>query len=113
MNDGFLSLATRPFKHYFDFAGRSRRKEYVYNFIFVVMVSFCVGLYASFTGADIKILGDILQLVVLIPSIAVIVRRLHDTDHRGWWILVPLVNLYFLLSNGQVGPNRFGPDPKQ
>jgi uncharacterized membrane protein YhaH (DUF805 family) len=37
---------------------------------------------------------------------------MHDTDHSGWWLLAPFVNIFFLLSNGTVGTNRFGEDPK-
>jgi uncharacterized membrane protein YhaH (DUF805 family) len=92
---------------------RIRRKEYFYYLALVMIVSFFVGIYAGFTGTDVQTLTAIIQLGILIPSIAVAVRRMHDTDHRGWWILVPLVNLIFLLTNGKIGPNRFGDDPKQ
>jgi uncharacterized membrane protein YhaH (DUF805 family) len=111
--DGFIALATAPFTRYFDFSGRSRRKEYFYFLIFVLVASFAVGIYAGFTKTDVKILTAIIELGVFVPSLAVGVRRMHDTDHRGWWLLVPLVNLYFVFSKGQVGPNRFGNDPKQ
>jgi uncharacterized membrane protein YhaH (DUF805 family) len=111
-SDGFFALATAPFIRYFDFAGRSRRKEYFYFLIFVTLVSFCVGLFAGFTKTDSNTLAAIIQLVVLIPSIAVGVRRMHDTDHRGWWLLVPLANFYLVFCKGQAGPNRFGQDPK-
>ncbi len=52
------------------------------------------------------------QLAVPIPSIAVGFRRMHDIDHSGWWLLVPIVNLVFAVSEGTQGYNRFGPDPK-
>lgn len=58
------------------------------------------------------ILGMIYSLGVLTPGIAVVVRRMHDTDHSGWWLLVPIVNLVFAVSDGTRGDNRFGPDPK-
>ena len=52
------------------------------------------------------------SLAVLLPAIAVAVRRMHDTDHSGWWILVPFVNFVFAVTEGTNGPNRFGADPK-
>lgn len=50
----------------------------------------------------------IFSIVVFIPSLSVGVRRLHDTNRSGWWILVPIVNLVFLLQKSDPGPNRFG-----
>lgn len=58
------------------------------------------------------IIGTIYSLAVLVPSIAVGVRRRHDTDHSGWWLLLPFVNLYFACIDGTPGINRFGPGPK-
>ncbi len=59
------------------------------------------------------------SLIIFIPALAVVIRRLHDTDRSGWWILisiVPLIGmivlLVFYVSEGTRGPNRFGPDPK-
>ena len=65
------------------------------------------------------VLGIIFSLATLIPGIAVGIRRLHDTDRSGWWLLIAfvpfigaLVLLVFFLLDGTSGPNRFGPDPK-
>ncbi|WP_422058671.1 DUF805 domain-containing protein [Sphingomonas sp.] len=96
-----------PFKRYFDFSGRSRRKEYWMYTLFVVIVSIvlaivdsALGLDGGATGdADMTgpasaarggLLGNIFALATLIPSLAVGVRRLHDLDRSGWWILLPL-----------------------
>ncbi|MCJ7520058.1 MAG: DUF805 domain-containing protein, partial [Anaerolineaceae bacterium] len=49
---------------------------------------------------------------IAIPLMAVGVRRMHDTDHSGWWILVPIVNIVFALIEGTKGDNKYGPDPK-
>jgi uncharacterized membrane protein YhaH (DUF805 family) len=57
-------------------------------------------------------LGYYLRLVVLVPTIAVAVRRMHDTNHRGWWILLPLVNLVLTVTKGDAARNRFGLPPK-
>jgi uncharacterized membrane protein YhaH (DUF805 family) len=58
-------------------------------------------------------IASIVVLVVnLLPSLAVSVRRAHDSDKSGWWILVPIYNFLLMCFPGTVGPNRFGPDPK-
>lgn len=100
-----------PFKRYFDFKGRSRRKELWMYTLFVIMVSIvlmfldsALGLGGSTTGdtelTDTSMaaagaasggwLTTIFSLATLIPSIAVSVRRLHDLDRTGWWILLPV-----------------------
>ncbi|MCT2559170.1 DUF805 domain-containing protein [Tsuneonella sp. YG55] len=137
-----------PFKRYAEFSGRSRRMEYwmftLLNVIVVTVLMFIVlgaggaagvldaeasgdpsaGLAALFGGMGLLIL--VWFLVILIPSIAVTVRRLHDRDMSGWWYLgaiiggmIPylgfLVSIAFLVLMalpGTPGPNRFGPDPK-
>jgi uncharacterized membrane protein YhaH (DUF805 family) len=102
-------------KKYAVFNGRARRKEYWMFFLFNVIICFALGfimgLAHSPSGAN--TLVDIYQLAILIPSIAVGVRRMHDTDHSGWWIIVPIVNLVFACTEGTPGENRFGEDPKQ
>ena len=57
-------------------------------------------------------LGLIYSLAVLIPGIAVGVRRMHDVDKSGWFLLIPFYNLYLAVTEGTQGANRFGPDPK-
>jgi hypothetical protein len=69
--------------------------------------------YAVFSGRDGPgVLGKLYVLIVLIPSIAVGVRRMHDTDHSGWWLLLPIVNLVFLVQDSKQSDNRFGSNPK-
>ncbi|ABC63894.1 DUF805 domain-containing protein [Erythrobacter litoralis] len=137
-----------PFRRYFDFSGRSRRKEFwmfallnviVYAVLMVLMFGLGSGteamlaadpddpfaIYgAMFGGLGILIL--IWGLIVLIPSVAVSVRRLHDRDLSGWWYLaviigslIPIVGflvsigfLVLMALPGTEGANRFGPDPK-
>ena len=111
-------------KKYADFSGRARRKEYwffvLFNIIISVVLTVCdvfMGTYSA--AASIGILTGIYTLAVLIPGIAVSVRRLHDTDRSGWWlliVLVPLIGwivlLIFMLIDGQPGQNAYGPSPK-
>ena len=66
------------------------------------------------------ILPGIYLLGVLVPSIAVGIRRLHDIDKSGWWVLLvflpaigSIILLFFAIQPGSIGENRFGPDPKQ
>lgn len=104
-SDAFLELAMQPLKKYADFQGRARRKEYWY-FILIC------GVLGGVLGAINTFLYAIFWLGVLIPSIAAGVRRLHDTDRSGWWLIVPIVGFVFLCLDGQPGLNRFGASPK-
>ena len=92
-------------KKYAVFDGRARRKEYWMFFLINFIIAVVLGLIET-------IVGTIYELVVLIPSIAVGVRRMHDTDRSGWWLLLPLVNLVFLAQEGHPGDNQYGLNPK-
>jgi len=102
---GFGEAITRGFKNYVNFSGRASRSE----FWWWTLLSFVLGL--------IPIVGFIYGLAALIPSIALCVRRLHDTGRCGWWLLlalVPLVGLvliYFYTQPSQEGSNEYGPVP--
>jgi uncharacterized membrane protein YhaH (DUF805 family) len=107
------------FKRYADFSGRSRRKEFWFFKLFDWLVS--VGLI--FTGVALRpAVGTEIALVFMylwigyylgayIPTIAVAVRRLHDTGHSGWWIIVPFYNIYLLFKKGDEGYNEYGEEP--
>ena len=111
-------------KKYAVFSGRSRRKEYWMFVLFNIIVSIVLAIVDTMTGTmsaayGIGLLGGIYSLLVLIPSIAVGVRRLHDTDRSGWWLLIALIPLIgaiilivFFCIDSTPGENRFGPNPK-
>lgn len=112
-------------RNYVGFEGRARRKEYwmfvLFNVIaaIVAMVLDNVLGLASSQYAGYGPIYGLYLLAVLLPSLAVGVRRLHDTDRSGWWMLlgfVPILGaivlLVFMVIEGTPGPNRFGPDPK-
>ncbi|MBL0545369.1 DUF805 domain-containing protein [Aeromonas jandaei] len=106
-------------KQYAVFSGRARRTEYWMFVLCNVVFMLLVGMVDRLIGSDKEILSAIYSLAVLLPSLAVAVRRLHDTDRSGWWLLIglipvigTLVLIYFMVCNGQQGPNRFGDDPK-
>src|SRR5215203_447722 len=112
-------------KKYAVFSGRSRRAEYWYfvlvNLIVVIVLSLIDTLLGTFNVVQgVGLLSGIYGLAVLIPSLAVTVRRLHDIDRTGWWIfinLIPLIGtivlLVFAVTDGTPGSNRYGPNPKE
>ncbi len=97
-------------QNYVTFAGRARRKEYWMFVIFNVLITMVL----TFIGVTIRLpfLGNIYSLAVLIPSIAVSVRRMHDTGKSGWYCLIPVYNLVLACKEGNKGENSYGPDPK-
>jgi uncharacterized membrane protein YhaH (DUF805 family) len=103
-------------KQYTDFSGRARRKEYWMFFLFNILVAFVLGFTTGFLSAVLEInlgfISIIYTLGILIPSIAVGVRRLHDINRSGWLLIVPIVGFVFLFFNGHENENRFGKDPK-
>ena len=120
-----MSYYLEALKKYAVFSGRSRRAKYWYfvlfNIIVGVVLALVDGLIGTTTGvANVGILSGIYGLAILIPSIAVTVRRLHDIDRTGWWIfinLIPLIGsivlLVFAVTPGTPGNNRYGPNPKE
>lgn len=97
-------------KNYAVFSGRARRSEYWYFALFntiIAIILVIVGYAIGFT-----FLNSLYSLAVLIPSIAVGVRRMHDVDKSGWFLLIPLYNLILACTEGTNGPNDYGDDPK-
>lgn len=97
-------------KNYAGFSGRARRKEYWMFYLINVIISILLSVIG--TAIDFIFLGNIYSLALLVPTIAVGVRRMHDTNHSGWFLLVPFYNLYLLCINGDAGENKYGADPK-
>jgi uncharacterized membrane protein YhaH (DUF805 family) len=100
----FQTAIRSGFQNYANFKGRASRAEYWWWALFTVILSF---LLSSINSS----LGDLGSLVTLLPSIAVAIRRVHDVDRAGWFILVPFYNLYLVLRRGDSAENRFGPPP--
>lgn len=111
-------------RKYAVFNGRSRRREYWYYFLINFLIITALLLIDDQLGwinqeAGMGVLSGIYALAVLIPGIAVAVRRLHDSDRTGWWVLIalipiigPIVLIFFLIQDSTPGENRFGPNPK-
>jgi uncharacterized membrane protein YhaH (DUF805 family) len=106
------SWYVRVLKKYAVFAGRASRKEYWMFALVSALVSIGLIIVENLMGSHAAMLSNLYSLAVLVPSIAVGVRRLHDTDRSGWWLVLPIVNIVFLAFEGQRGGNRFGEDPK-
>lgn len=103
--------------NYANFNGRARRKEYWMFVLINLIISILVGVVSGFLVRMTNIpylaaLSSLYSLAVLIPSIAVAVRRAHDSGKSGWFILIPIYNLYLMLIDGQPGENQYGPNPK-
>jgi uncharacterized membrane protein YhaH (DUF805 family) len=102
---------------YATFSGRSSRTEYwtffFGNFVLGFCLGFSLGIYGAVTKTQppINLLGGFLQLALFVPSLAVGVRRMHDRNHSGWWLLFPFVNFVMLCLPGTEGSNHYGPDP--
>ena len=104
------------------FDGRARRKEYwtffLVNFIIAVVMGFMAGILWSILGLVVNIALWVYALAIIVPSIAVAVRRLHDTGRSGWWVLIgfiPIIGLVlivFLIQDSAPGENEYGPNPK-
>ena len=107
------------FSQYANFSGRARRSEYWYFVLMTMIVEFVLSLLSVVLGDLAVILSGIWGLAVLVPTLAVVWRRLHDTGRSGAWafiVFVPLVGwiilLVFLCRDSQPGDNQYGPNPK-
>lgn len=112
-------------KKYAVFSGRAGRREYwlfvLWNTLIFLALYLLTVLLVHLVVLDriLAVITVLYVLAVIIPSIAVAVRRLHDSNHRGWWFLIDLIPgaggivlLIFMVIDGTPGENRFGPDPK-
>ena len=128
---GFGEAVRTCFNKYVTFSGRARRSEYWWWALFIIIGQAVFGVIDRMLfGAQLVQMGDMMVeaqtgplgglfgLVTLLPGISVMVRRLHDTGHSGWWFwinLIPIVGwiifLYWMIKAGDVGDNAFGSDP--
>jgi uncharacterized membrane protein YhaH (DUF805 family) len=104
---------TKVLSNYFTIKGRACRTEYWMFALFNLLGAFSINIFFVVLGMASLVQGavSLLHLFVLIPSITVGIRRMHDTNRSGWWLLLPFVNLIFLCLPGNQGPNRYGADP--
>ncbi len=100
------------FENYANFSGRARRQEYWMFFLVNIIISFVLGFVTGLISPSLVIIANIYSLAVLLPGIAVGVRRMHDVGKSGWFIIIPFYNLYLCCIEGEKGPNQYGADPK-
>ncbi|MEO7259715.1 MAG: DUF805 domain-containing protein [Jatrophihabitantaceae bacterium] len=113
----FADAIRTVFSKYATFSGRARRSEFWWFALFLVIVNIVLRILDR--AMDNPVLGLIVGLALVLPSLAVTVRRLHDTGRSGWWILIgliPLIGAIVLLvfecQDSQPGSNKYGPSPK-
>lgn len=104
-------------KNYAISNGRASRKEYWMFTLFNLIISFSLGIFvvglSVITKTDQTVLYNIYNLAVFVPSITVGIRKMHDTDRNGWWCVVPIINLVYLIEAGHPETNKYDPAPNQ
>lgn len=117
---GFGQAIASCFKNYIGFEGRACRSEYWFFVLFGILAGIATSILdlVLFPGNEISPINALFSLAILLPSIAVGVRRLHDIDKSGWWMLLwflPIVGWIILIiwaaTRGDEASNRFGSDP--
>lgn len=119
-----MNWVMKALKQYADFNGRSQRTEYWLFVLFVIVVSVVLSMIdkmiGTYSDSGVGLLSGIFSLAVLLPGIAVGIRRLHDTGRSGWWLLIALVPLIgeivlivFMVQDSVPGTNAYGPSPKE
>ena len=116
-NYGFVDWAMKCLKNYVNFSGRARRKEYWYFYLFQILVGLIIGIILGIAGISdqsMDVLSGLLSLAFLLPTLAVGVRRLHDVNRSGWWMLIAftiigLIPLFiWAVSETKPEPNQWG-----
>lgn len=111
---------------YATFTGRARRQEFWMYLLSVIIINVALGILTTILGAIAGFLGTIMGLVsglfglaILVPTLAIWMRRLHDTGKSGWWLLIGLIPfvgqivlIVFAVLDSQPGDNQYGPNPK-
>jgi uncharacterized membrane protein YhaH (DUF805 family) len=115
----FSQAIASGFRNYVNFSGRAARSEYWYWTLFVILVAVVTTILdtAIFPQNELGPINTVATVILFLPGLAVSVRRLHDIDRTGWWILLALTIIGIILLivwaciKGTQGSNRFGPDP--
>lgn len=111
-----MNYFIQALKQFADFKGRARRKEYWMFYLFYIVIYIILSMVDMALGTF--ILTSVFAIALLIPSISIAARRLHDTGRTGWWqliLFVPLIGfivmLIFLVQDSH-DDNQYGPNPK-
>ena len=110
----FSEAVKSGFDHYVKFDGRADRPAFWWWFLFTILAAIAAEIVDAIIGTHFIYL--IVALALILPNLSVAIRRLHDTDRTGWWILIGLIPivgfivlLIFYLQDGDDGPNKYGP----
>ena len=117
----FQEAVESVFRQYANFDGRARRSEYWFFVLFVLLTSIVLSFLGGMIGGPglARILTGLYTLVIFVPSLSLIWRRLHDSGHSGLWFLLTfipigqIVLLVFFCLDSQPGENEYGPNPKE
>jgi uncharacterized membrane protein YhaH (DUF805 family) len=117
LGEAELEWYLKVLRNYAGFQGRARRKEYWMFVLINVIVSVVLSILEAIANLS-NVLTGLYSLAVLLPSLAVGVRRLHDTGRSGWWLLISLIPLIgaiillvFMCQESQENENQYGPNP--
>jgi uncharacterized membrane protein YhaH (DUF805 family) len=106
------------FDHYTKFQGRASRSAFWWWVLFQIIVESVAAILDYAIFSNLGVFYGLTALALLLPSLSVSIRRLHDTDRTGWWLLIYLIPvigfivlLVFFLTDSDTGPNRYGPGP--
>jgi uncharacterized membrane protein YhaH (DUF805 family) len=115
----FAEAVRSGFDHYVKFDGRASRPAFWWWFLFGILVGICASIIDAIIGSF-GVVSGLAALALLLPNLSVAIRRLHDTDHTGWWVLIGLIPiigfivlLIFYLRQSDPGENRYGPPPAE
>ncbi len=115
----FAEAVRSGFDHYVKFDGRASRPAFWWWFLFGVLVGIGATIIDAIIGTF-GVVGGLVSLALLLPNLSVAIRRLHDTDHTGWWVLIGLIPiigfivlLIFYLRQSDPGENQYGPPPAE
>ncbi|CAL2081970.1 DUF805 domain-containing protein [Tenacibaculum sp. 190524A02b] len=115
-----MNWYVKVLKQYADFNGRARRTEYwMFTLVNLVISWSILGISFATESGTLSILANLYSIAVLLPGVAVAVRRLHDVNKSGWnllWALIPIVGAIILLvwmcTDSHPGKNKWGDNPK-
>jgi uncharacterized membrane protein YhaH (DUF805 family) len=115
----FAEAVRSGFDHYVKFDGRASRPAFWWWFLFGILVGIGAAIIDAIIGSF-GVVSGLAGLALLLPNLSVAIRRLHDTDHTGWWVLIGLIPiigfivlLIFYLRQSDPGENRYGPPPAE